>query len=95
MKTSRIVLSSVAAAALMSTSACVTDPNTGEQTFSRTAVGAALGGTLGYLLGGVIGGDAARIIGAGIGGTGRHVPVDHQRPFTLGELRLLGEHHQA
>ena len=67
MKTSRIVLSSVAAAALMSTSACVTDPNTGEQTFSRTAVGAALGGTLGYLLGGVIGGDAARIIGGTAG----------------------------
>ena len=69
MKTSRIILSSVAAAALVSTSACVTDPNTGEQTFSRTAAGAALGGTLGYLLGGLIGGDAARIIGAGIGGT--------------------------
>lgn len=69
MKTSRIILSSVAAAALMSTSACVTDPNTGERTFSRTAAGAAIGGTLGYLLGGVIGGDAARIIGAGIGGT--------------------------
>ncbi len=69
MKTSRMILSSVAAAALLSTTACVTDPNTGEQTFSRTAAGAALGGTLGYLLGGVIGGDAARIIGAGIGGT--------------------------
>ena len=69
MTKSRIFLSSVAAAALVSTSACVTDPNTGEQTFSRTAVGAAVGGTLGYLLGGVIGGDAARIIGAGIGGT--------------------------
>ena len=69
MKTPRIILSSVAVAALVSTSACVTDPNTGEKTFSRTAAGAAIGGTLGYLLGGVIGGDAARIIGAGIGGT--------------------------
>ncbi|GAB5348706.1 OmpA family protein [Alteriqipengyuania sp. 357] len=69
MKTPRIILSSVAVAALVSTSACVTDPNTGERTFSRTAAGAAIGGTLGYLLGGVIGGDAARIIGAGIGGS--------------------------
>ena len=69
MNTPRILLSSVAAMALVSTSGCVTDPNTGEQTFSRTAAGAAIGGTLGYLLGGVIGGDAARIIGAGIGGT--------------------------
>ena len=69
MKTSRILLSSTAALALMGTSACVTDPNTGEQKVSRTAVGAGLGGTLGYLLGGAIGGDAARIIGAGIGGS--------------------------
>ena len=36
---------------------------------SRTVLGGAVGGTLGYLLGGVIGGDAARIIGAGIGGS--------------------------
>jgi len=69
MKTPRIILSSVAIAALVSTSACVTDPNTGEQKISRTAAGSVLGGTLGYLLGGLIGGDAARIIGAGIGGT--------------------------
>lgn len=69
MKTSRLVLSSTAALALVTTSGCVTDPNTGEQKVSRTALGAALGGTLGYLLGGAIGGDAARIIGAGIGGT--------------------------
>ncbi|MEM8725567.1 MAG: OmpA family protein [Pseudomonadota bacterium] len=69
MKTSRILLSGTAALALVSTSGCVTDPNTGEQKISRTGIGAALGGTLGYLLGGVVGGDAARIIGAGIGGT--------------------------
>jgi outer membrane protein OmpA-like peptidoglycan-associated protein len=69
MKTSRILLSGIATTALLATSACVTDPNTGEKKISRTAVGAGLGGTLGYLLGGLIGGDAARIIGAGIGGT--------------------------
>lgn len=69
MTTSRILLSGTAALALLGTSACVTDPNTGERKISRTGIGAALGGTLGYLLGGVVGGDAARIIGAGIGGT--------------------------
>ncbi|TRD11444.1 OmpA family protein [Erythrobacter insulae] len=69
MKTTRILLSGTAALALLGTSACVTDPNTGEQKVSRSAIGGALGGTLGYLLGGAIGGDAARIIGAGIGGS--------------------------
>ena len=69
MTTSRILLSGTAALALLGTSACVTDPNTGERKVSRTGIGAALGGTLGYLLGGAIGGDAARIIGAGIGGS--------------------------
>lgn len=69
MKTTRILLSSTAALALLGTSACVTDPNTGERKASRTAIGAGVGGTLGYLLGGLIGGDAARIIGAGIGGS--------------------------
>ncbi|MEO1046956.1 MAG: OmpA family protein [Pseudomonadota bacterium] len=69
MKMSRILLSSTAAVALLGTSACVTDPNTGDRKASRTAIGAGVGGTLGYLLGGAIGGDAARIIGAGIGGS--------------------------
>ncbi|MEO0690975.1 MAG: OmpA family protein [Pseudomonadota bacterium] len=69
MKMSRILLSSTAAVALLGTCACVTDPNTGDRKASRTAIGAGVGGTLGYLLGGAIGGDAARIIGAGIGGS--------------------------
>lgn len=69
MKTSRILLSATASIALLGTSACVTDPNTGERKVSRTAIGAGIGGTLGYLLGGAIGGDTARIIGAGIGGS--------------------------
>jgi len=69
MKASRIMLSSTAAIALLGTSACVTDPNTGEQKVSRTGIGAVAGGVLGTVLGGVIGGDAARIIGAGIGGS--------------------------
>lgn len=69
MKLSRILVSSTAAVALLGTSACVTDPNTGEQKASRTGIGAVGGGVLGAILGGVIGGDAARIIGAGIGGS--------------------------
>lgn len=69
MKTSRILLSGTAAIALLGTSACVTDPNTGEKKISRTVLGAGVGGTLGYLLGGVVGGNTARIIGAGIGGS--------------------------
>ncbi|NNC60041.1 MAG: OmpA family protein [Erythrobacter sp.] len=77
MKTSKKILSSVAIVSLLGASACVTDPNTGEQKISRTGIGAALGGTLGYLLGGAIGGDAARIIGAGIGGTAGAVIGDH------------------
>jgi outer membrane protein OmpA-like peptidoglycan-associated protein len=69
MKVARILMSGTAALALVATSACVTDPNTGEKKISRTVLGAGVGGTLGYLLGGVIGGNTARIIGAGIGGS--------------------------
>ena len=70
MTISRILLSGTAALALLgTTTACVTDPNTGEKKISRTAIGTGLGGTLGYLLGGAIGGDTGRIIGAGIGGS--------------------------
>lgn len=69
MTISRTLVSSTAAIALLGTSACVTDPNTGDQKASRTGIGAVAGGVLGAVLGGVIGGDAARIIGAGIGGS--------------------------
>jgi outer membrane protein OmpA-like peptidoglycan-associated protein len=68
MKINRLFTASVAAIALLGTSACVTDPNTGEQKVSRTAIGG-LGGALGgYLLGGLIGGKTARIAGAAAGG---------------------------
>ncbi len=69
MTISRILVSGTAALALIGTTACVTDPNTGEKKISRTAIGTGLGGTLGYLLGGAIGGNTGRIIGAGIGGS--------------------------
>ncbi|MFZ9395817.1 MAG: OmpA family protein [Erythrobacter sp.] len=68
MKTSRIILSSVAAASLLGTSACVTDPNTGEKKVSRTAIGGVGGAVLGGLLGGAIGGKTGRIVGAVAGG---------------------------
>jgi outer membrane protein OmpA-like peptidoglycan-associated protein len=68
MKTSRILTASLASISLMTVSACVTDPNTGEKKVSRTALGGAGGAILGGLLGGVIGGKTGRIIGAAAGG---------------------------
>jgi outer membrane protein OmpA-like peptidoglycan-associated protein len=60
-----------AAAALLTTAACVTNPETGEQEFqTRTAIGAAVGAVAGYLGGDLIGGRrdrTERIVGAGIG----------------------------
>lgn len=68
MKNSRIVVSALCAVSLVSLSACVTDPNTGERKVSRTAIGGGVGALGGLLLGGLIGGGTGRIIGAGIGG---------------------------
>lgn len=69
MQMKKLLTSGVAAVALAATtSACVTDPNTGNQVISRTAIGGIGGAGLGYLLGGIVGGNrTARIIGAGIG----------------------------
>ncbi len=68
MKIRRVLVSSLCAVSLISLSACVTDPNTGQQKVSRTAIGAGGGALAGLLLGGLIGGGTGRIIGAGIGG---------------------------
>ena len=60
-----------ALAATMLTSACVTDPNTGEKRVSRAAIGGGVGVLGGYLLGDLVGGRNDRtekIVGAGIGG---------------------------
>ncbi len=65
---SRWMISAVVAGTLMTTSACVTDPNTGERKVSRTAIGGVGGVLVGGLLGGLIGGKTGRIVGAGIGG---------------------------
>jgi outer membrane protein OmpA-like peptidoglycan-associated protein len=59
------------AAALLTTTACVTNPETGERDFqTRTAIGAVAGAVAGYLAGDVVGGRrdrTERIVGAGIG----------------------------
>ena len=64
----RWLISGLAASALLATSACVTDPNTGKKTISRTAIGGVGGVVVGGLLGGLIGGKTGRIVGAGLGG---------------------------
>lgn len=68
MKTSRKFTAGLAALSLVTVSACVTDPNTGERKVSRTVLGAGGGAVLGTLLGGIIGGRTARIAGAVAGG---------------------------
>ena len=59
------------AAALLTTTACMTDPVTGERELAtRTAIGAAAGAIAGYFAGDLIGGRrdrTERIVGAGIG----------------------------
>ncbi|MES2336723.1 MAG: OmpA family protein [Pseudomonadota bacterium] len=60
-----------ALAAMTLTSACVTDPETGQRTISKAAIGGIGGAVGGYLLGDLVGGRRDRtekILGAGIGG---------------------------
>ena len=68
MHRSRLFVSTIAAAALLGTAGCVTDPNTGDRKVSRTAIGGAGGALAGLLIGGLLGGKTGRIVGAGIGG---------------------------
>lgn len=86
MKTSRFLTSAAAVMALVTVSACVTDPNTGDRKVSRTAIGGAGGAGLGYLLGSVIGGKTARILGAGIGGVAGGA-IGYQKDKQIKELR--------
>lgn len=60
----------LALVALMATSACVTDPETGQRKISKAAIGGVGGALGGYLLGDLVGGKRDRtekIVGAGIG----------------------------
>lgn len=86
MTNSRILLSSVAALSLLGTSACVTDPNTGQQKVSRTGIGGVGGAVLGGLLGGVIGGRTGRIIGA-VGGAAAGGFVGYRMDQQIKELK--------
>lgn len=75
-----------AIAALLSTSGCVTDPNTGQQKVSRTAIGASAGALGGLLLGGLIGGGTGRIVGAGIGGVAG-AAIGYEKDKQIRQLR--------
>ncbi|VWX53612.1 OmpA family protein [Novosphingobium sp. 9U] len=86
MKTTRLLTSAAAVLSLITVSACVTDPNTGERKVSRTAIGGVGGAGLGYLLGSVIGGKTARILGAGIGGVAGGA-IGYQKDKQIRELR--------
>ncbi|GGD59534.1 OmpA family protein [Croceicoccus mobilis] len=85
MKT-RFIGIALAATSLVSLSACVTDPNTGDKKVSRTVLGGAGGAAAGYLLGGIIGGKTARIVGAGIGGVAGGV-VGYKMDQQIKELK--------
>lgn len=64
-------LTMAALSALVATSACTTDPETGQQRLSKAAIGGLGGAVGGYLLGDLVGGRRDRtekILGAGIGG---------------------------
>ncbi|MGH6787270.1 MAG: OmpA family protein [Novosphingobium sp.] len=86
MKKTRLFTSAIAAASLLTVSACVTDPNTGEKKISRTAIGGVGGVIAGGLLGGLIGGKTGRIIGAGIGGVAGGV-VGYKMDQQIKELK--------
>ena len=61
---------SIAAAALIVTAGCTTDPQTGERRMSKTAIGALAGAAVGTGAGALVGGRKKRtemIVGAGIG----------------------------
>lgn len=71
MRTASKLMLTAAIASLGITSACVTDPVTGERSISKAAIGGVGGVVGGYLLGDLVGGRRDRtekILGAGIGG---------------------------
>ncbi len=71
MKLTSKLAGALACASLVTVAACTTDPETGQRTISKTAIGGIGGALGGYLLGDLVGGRRDRtekIIGAGIGG---------------------------
>jgi outer membrane protein OmpA-like peptidoglycan-associated protein len=70
MKNQMIRLAAAASVGAMALTGCVTNPETGNRTISKAAIGGVLGAGGGYLLGDLIGGRNSRtteIVGAGIG----------------------------
>jgi outer membrane protein OmpA-like peptidoglycan-associated protein len=71
MRINKRIFGSVAAVALLSTTACVTNPDTGKRELSQKgAIGGVLGAVAGYFAGDIIGGKHDRTekaIGAGVG----------------------------
>ena len=83
---SKVLMAGLASVSLLTVSACVTDPNTGEQKISRTAIGGLGGALLGGVAGQVIGGKTGRIIGAAAGGVAGGV-VGYKMDQQIKELR--------
>lgn len=86
MKKNQMLGALIAGVSLVSLSACVTDPNTGERKISRTVLGGAGGAVAGGLLGQVIGGKTGRIIGA-VGGGAVGTVVGYRLDQQIKELR--------
>lgn len=86
MKLKQAAAALIAGISLVTLSACVTDPNTGEQKISRTVLGGAGGAAAGALLGQVIGGKTGRLIGA-VGGGAVGTVVGYRMDQQIKELR--------
>lgn len=92
MNNPRLIVTGFAAVALMTTSACVTDPNTGQKRVSGAAIGAGAGAFGGLLFGGLVGGGAGRVIGAGIGAVaGAAIGTDQDRQTRRLKEQTAGE----
>ncbi len=71
MRMNRSIIAAASLGALALTSGCVTNPETGNRTISKAAIGGVGGVVGGYLLGDILGGRndrTAKIVGAGLGG---------------------------
>ncbi|MFN3509994.1 MAG: glycine zipper domain-containing protein, partial [Tsuneonella troitsensis] len=86
MQISRKITAGFAVLSMLTVSACVTDPNTGEQKVSRAAIGGLGGAAAGALLGGLIGGKTGRIVGA-VGGGAIGGVVGYRMDQQIRELR--------